>query len=333
MLKKMATILCVAAAVLAAGPAANTGDTSINADEAISLSFKKRVSVEEANRIIDENASTKNGIETFYFGFDLRGSPQEDARQYLPFLDYLSRATGYEFKLRFPSKHSTVADDLGAGKTDFAAVGAVSFIQAQYRYGVVSLARGVNNLGKSEYKSFIVVRPDSNIKDVTDLAGRRFAFGSTSSTQGHLIPRIILAEKGIGLGDLGGYDYTGSHQNCASAVISGEYEACGMQDTMARNLIDQGLLKLLHQSRYFPSSGIAANRQVPANVLATMERALVDFDPIERDKETLHHWNRTEMPRGFNASHNNDYDDMRDWLVKLGLLNGNDTATGGKQRP
>ena len=39
--------------------------------------------------------------DTYIFGFDLRASPQEDARQYLPFLAYLEKTTGYKFKLQF----------------------------------------------------------------------------------------------------------------------------------------------------------------------------------------------------------------------------------------
>lgn len=53
--------------------------------------------------------------DVFLFGFDLRSTPQEDARQYLPFLKYLERATGYSFRLRFTPKDGQVVDDLGRG--------------------------------------------------------------------------------------------------------------------------------------------------------------------------------------------------------------------------
>ena len=47
-----------------------------------------------------------------------------------------------------------------------------------------------------------------------------------SSTQGHIIPRIILSEYGILLKDLAGYEYTGSHAKCATAVAASTGSAC-----------------------------------------------------------------------------------------------------------
>lgn len=281
------------------------------------LNLENRISIEEVNRDIEERSTPPDGRKSFYFGFDLRSGPLEDARQYLPFLDYLGRSTGYSFKLRFTPKNSSITDDLGTGKVHFAAVGAVSFIRAHDEYGVVSLARGVNSLGKSEYQSVIVVSPESHIQSLGDLKGGRLAFGAATSTQGHLIPRIVLAENGIDLGDLAAYEYTGSHRNCANAVIKGAFDACGMQDTMANIMAREGLLRILHTSRYYPSSGIAVNKDVPSVVFEKVRRALLDFDPLGRDKNDLYDWQKTEMPNGFQAANATDYAELRSWLAWL----------------
>jgi len=84
---------------------------------------------------------------SYYFGFDLRSSPQEDVAQYLPFLQYLERVTGYSFKLHFTPKNSSTVDELGQNKTQFSAMGATSLLKAQSKYQVVSLVRGINNQG------------------------------------------------------------------------------------------------------------------------------------------------------------------------------------------
>jgi len=136
------------------------------------------------------------------FGFDLRAGPQEDARQYLPFLEYLTKATGYTFELHFTPKDGQIVDDLGTGVVQFATIGAGSYLQAHAKYGVIPLVRGLNAQGRAEYRSVIVVAPDCSIQTVKDLRGKRFAFGSLTSTQGHLIPRIILLQHGLTLDDL-----------------------------------------------------------------------------------------------------------------------------------
>ena len=256
----------------------------------------------------------------YYFGFDLRSSPQEDAKQYLPFLNYLKDATGYTFELKFTAKDNEITGDLANGLIDFAAIGAGSYISASTHHNLNSLVRGKNNKGKAEYRSFIVVAKDSKIKNLDDLKGKTFAFGGKSSTQGHIIPRIILSKAGITLDDFKNFTYTGSHQKCANAVIAKKADACGMQDTMASTMAQQGLIKILFKSEYYPSSGIVASQQVPVDVRNKVTQALLNFEPEGKHQALLYNWHKTEMPKGFVASSDKDYKDLRDWANKLGLL-------------
>jgi phosphonate transport system substrate-binding protein len=256
----------------------------------------------------------------FTVGFDVRNTQLEDARQYQPLLDYLSRATGYGFKLRFSRKSESIADLLGSGSLDFAFIGAHTYLEAREKYGVVPLVRGLNSLGKAEYRSAIVVRSDSRLGSIEELRGRRFAFGGQRSTQGHLIPMISLFEHGLGLSDLAGHGFTGSHRNCAQAVAKGEFDAGGMQDTLASEYAAEGILKIIEMSRYYPSSGVAANKRVPADVLARVRKAFLDFQPRGRDAGELYNWDKTEMPNGFTDARDDDYAELRQYALKFDLL-------------
>lgn len=269
-----------------------------------------------------ENKSSKlhTSENVLIFGFDLRSSPQEDARQYLPFLKYLERETGYKFKLHFTPSNKDIADDLGNNRVQFAALGAVSFLQANAQYGVIPLVRGVNLEGKAEYQSVFVVAPKSKIKVITDIKGKRLSFGSRTSTQGHLIPRIVLKDKGLQIEKLASVRYTGSHQNCANAVISSKSDVCSMQDTMAKIMAKQGLLRIIHSSNYYPSSGIAANQDIPDEVVNKVKQALLNFKPQGKNEKGLYNWERTEMPLGFTEAKIDDYAELRKWSVRLGFV-------------
>ena len=256
----------------------------------------------------------------FLFGFDLRASPEEDARQYLPFLKYLDKATGYRFKLRFTPKDKSITQILGTGKIQFAAIGAGSYLKARAKYNVIPIVRGLNIYGKAEYQSMIIVPTNSNLRKVKDLRGKRFAFGNITSTQGHIIPRIILAKHGLKLEGLGFYKYTGSHFECANAVTSGRFDAGGIQDTMSKELAKKGMVRILHTSKYYPSSGISSNRDVPNEVLAKVKQALIDFQPKGRDAAELYNWDKTEMPNGFIEAKDEDYKELRKWAVKFGYI-------------
>ncbi len=256
------------------------------------------------------------------FGFDLRNSPQEDARQYLPFLDYLTRTTGYQFELRFTPRGQRLAEQLGQGQVDVAAVGAVSYIRAHEKYGARILVRGLNRENRADYQACIVVGPESPLHGLEDLRGKTFAFGAMASTQGHLIPRLMLQQKNIHLSDLRGHQYTGSHQRCAEAVISGRFAACGMQDTLARRLGREGVVRILACSRPYPSSGIASAPDVPAGVAEKIRQALLEFDPRGKHAGKLYHWERTEMPNGFIAAGDDDYRELRQAMIRFGMLDG-----------
>ena len=282
--------------------------------------------VDSADRLSDselqqiQQQPAEKSPDTYYFGFDLRASPQEDVAQYLPFLNYLERVTGYHFKLHFTPKGSSAADELGKGITQFAAMGASSFLHVQSHYGAKTLVRGLNQAGKAEYQSVFVVAPDSAIRTVSDIKNHRLAFGNRDSTQGHLIPRIMLSEKGISLDELAAYNYMRSHLSCAEAVVSGKYDMCGMQDQLAKKLASEGLVKIIYRSRYYPSSGIVVSKSVPDEVVARVKQALLDFEPQGKDSQNLYHWDRTEMARGFVSSSESDYDPLRQWSSRFGFL-------------
>jgi len=259
----------------------------------------------------------------------LRHSPQEDVAQYLPFLNYLEQTTGYHFKLHFTPKNTSIIEELGENKVQFALMGAKSFIQAQIEYDAKILVRGVNLAGKAEYQSVFVVHPRSSIENISSFKGASIAFGNKNSTQGHLIPRIMLNNNNISLSDLKEYKYTHSHQACAEAIISSKYDICGMQDVLAEKLAAQGKLKIIHRSEYFPSSGFAVNNQVPPNVVSKVLKALIAFKPTSIHSKGLYHWQQTEMPLGFIQAKNNDYSNLKLWAIKLGILS--DKAVSNKK--
>jgi len=320
---RLASMLCLVISTLM-GLTACDSSSDIPVQQ---VAEETRLNDNELQQLQSDNQHQKNHQnnlnhqhEEFYFGFDLRSSPQEDAAQYLPFLEYLEDATGYHFKLHFTPKSSTTADELGQGNVHFASMGATSYLDAQSRYKVASLVRGINHQGKAEYQSVLVVKNDSPIRSIKDIKGRSFAFGSRSSTQGHLIPRIMLRKQGLSLKDLSRYGYTGSHQNCAEAVVAGKYDICGMQDQLAEKLVQRGQVRIIYRSAFYPSSGIVVNREVPQEVIDKVQKALLGFYPQGKHRKGLYHWDQTEMPRGFLVAEEKDYAELKQWSLQLGFL-------------
>lgn len=213
-----------------------------------------------------------------------------------------------------------MVDDLCAGRVDFAIVGTVSYLQANERCGAHILVRGRNAEGQDTYRAAIIVAPESPIRSIQDLRGASFAFGAPNSTQGHLIPRLMLQQAGISLEDFSVYTYTGSHAATANAITSRRYQAGALQDTLAFDLERRGLVRILALSDPYPSSGMVTGAHVPSQTVEIVCRALLQLDPTGVDADSLYQWERTEMPLGFVLARDDEYEELRRIARLIGLL-------------
>ncbi len=254
------------------------------------------------------------------FGFDRRLEPKEDIRINVSLLRYLEARTGLRFRLHVTPPGMSVADEICGGRIHFGIVGTVTYLQAYHRCGARIIVRGRNPEGQDTYRAAIVVPVNSSIRNLQDLRGRSFAFGSPNSTQGHLIPRLMLQQAGISLQDLRSYAFHDSHASTANAVIGGRYDAGGLQDTLALTLARRGLVRILAMSDPYPSSGIVAAPDVPSRTVEIVREALLALDPAGRDAGILYHWERSEMPRGFVAARDEEYEALYRIAREIGLL-------------
>lgn len=279
----------------------------------------KKVSIDKRSASIEENAKPDDTA-TVKFGFDLRLGPKEDVEIYIPFLRYISQSTGKIFSLRFTEKYEDTVENLGKGITQFAALGPVNALLVTERYGAGCVVMGLNSDRKPEYRSVIFARTDSSIASLRDLKGKSFAFGDKFSTQGHIIPRKMLEDAGITLKQLKAYIFSGSHSNTARAVLNGEYDAGGMQDTLAKRLAAEGKIKILSISKAYPSSLVCFNKDVPLPVIRGVQSALLSFDPMGKHKDILIGWDKTEMPAGFAEYNAAVLSEIKKLSIQYGLL-------------
>lgn len=255
-----------------------------------------------------------------WFGFDLRLGPREDVMTYTPFLKYLEAATGRQFRIKFTERDEDTVKNLGKGVTHFAALGTLNYVVGQNRYGIKYLVSGVNSEGDPKYRSAVFTAPESDIKDLHDLKGKCFAFGSHMSTQGHLIPRSMLEAAGARLEALSNYIYTGSHMNTVRSVLNGECDAGGIQDSLAKRLAEEGKIRILKISGPFPSSVIAYNSALDRDTVKAVRTALLAFEPTGKDKALLVDWDKTDMPLGFTEINEQELNKVTLFAREYGLL-------------
>lgn len=272
---------------------------------------------------VSDTSRLKRKIESdnsLTFCFDNRLTPREDTEIYASLLDYLEGETELHFTLLFSRDYQGTIDNIGSGRADFAIIGGLSYLRAEHDYQVKMLVKGLDSNKQGYYQGAIITGRTDLSLNIPELKDKCFAFGSWYSTQGHLIPRYMLEQEGIFLKDLKEYLFTGSHWECAQAVINGEAAAGGIQDTLAFQLEQDGYVTIIALSDYFPRSGIAVNRNVPSAIKEKVKAALLDLDPPGTHKQVLKNWSKTEMPGGFIGVDAQDYAGLRTLAVKYQLL-------------
>jgi phosphonate transport system substrate-binding protein len=98
------------------------------------------------------------------------------------------------------------------------------------------------------FKSIVIantrsgLKPVRNIDGLRELKGRRFTFGSESSTSGRLMPQYFLAQAGVKLKDFAGGapGFSGSHDATIALVQSGAYDAGAVNEQVWRASLHNG---------------------------------------------------------------------------------------------
>jgi len=111
-------------------------------------------------------------------------------RKYAPLLAYLSQYLQIETKLIIPTSYQDLVEKFDQNKVDLAYLGGLTFLQVHNNSQAKAL---VMREADTRFSSWFVVKGESNIDRIEQLADKSFTFGSNLSTSGHLMPRHYLA--------------------------------------------------------------------------------------------------------------------------------------------
>ena len=166
-------------------------------------------------------------------------SPTELLRKFKPLGAYLSKELGMRIDWTPVNDYPAVVEGLAGRKIDLAWLGGFTFVQARLRTGnAIPIAQRVED---ERFISYYIVPATSTAKSLQDLRGRTFAFGSPSSTSGHLMPRFFLLKAGINPDkDFARIAYSGAHDATLAFVASGRAEAGVLNSSVYERLLEKG---------------------------------------------------------------------------------------------
>jgi phosphonate transport system substrate-binding protein len=198
-----------------------------------------------------------------------------------PLTEYLSRALQRPVTLKLSPDMPAAIQEVATGNVELAYLTPVAYIKANAKGNTQLVAKTVTQ-HKASFKLMIVVREDSAIKTVADLAGKKFAFGDRAA----LLQRAAVVGAGMPLEQLGEYDFLGHYDNIVRAVLHGDYDAGILKDTMAYKWEGKGI-RILYRTADLPPYNIAASGKIDPLLLQQLRQAFLELDPKNPDHNRI----------------------------------------------
>jgi phosphonate transport system substrate-binding protein len=165
-------------------------------------------------------------------------APTELAKKAAPLVAYLEKQLGQKVEFTPVTDYAAAVEALVNRKVDLAWFGGFTFVQARVRSG----GKAIPIIQREEDEKFrsVVISADPAVKQLADLKGKDFSFGSQSSTSGHLMPRHFLVQQGLEPEkSFRRIAFSGAHDATIAAVASGRVAGGALNISVWQKFVDE----------------------------------------------------------------------------------------------
>ncbi|MFN9548499.1 MAG: putative selenate ABC transporter substrate-binding protein [Cyanobacteriota bacterium] len=229
-------------------------------------------------------------------------NPEKLNRLYPLVARVLSKQLGVEVRYVPMVDYAAAVSAFRTGDLDLVWFGGLTGVQARLQKpGAKVVAQ--RDIDASFHSVFIAnpssgLRPFVPMKGLTALKGKRFTFGSESSTSGRLMPQWFLAQAGVKLSDFAGGapGFSGSHDATIALVQSGAYQAGVVNEQVWRSSLRNGKANrnkvfLLWKTPGYPDYHWLAqpnlDRRFGPDFTAKIRKAIISWRQKDPDQNTI----------------------------------------------
>jgi len=251
--------------------------------------------------------------------------PEQDihkmAARYEPLTGYLSKKMNLKVTLVYLDSYSEVCDKFIYKQLDAAFFGSFSYALTHAKAGVQPIARP-DYQGTSTYRGLILVRQDSNIKNIQDMKAKRLALVHQATYAGYLYPLRYFKEHGVK--NLETYfskiTFEGSHDKAIFAVLRGEADIAMPKDLIYQRVIKENpelekKLVVLASSDPVPSNALCVSRELDPALKNKLREILLNLNNDPQAKPILESLGATR----FIETKDEDYRYLYETIKILGI--------------
>lgn len=250
-----------------------------------------------------------------------------------PFEEYLSEKLGREVNVTLATDYSTIVEAMASGKVDLGIMPPAAYVQARKQNAAEALL--TSELGKFDeetglplegektetFKGEILVKADSDIKELADLKGKRIASLSPASASGYIYPVAELKDVGLEPN----VDYTITTVNDIpsqiTSILNGQQDAAfvfqGARVVFGNAFGDTDLMEdvrvLYLTEGDIPNDAIAVQPKMDKELKQKIKMAFLEMGDSEEGKEAMSMWNH----QSYHEANEQAYDTVEQYTNRV----------------
>ena len=231
-----------------------------------------------------------------------------------PLTDYLSKSLGIKVEMKLAGDYTGVITGMQHKHIDVAYLGPKSYVEAAKRANAEALVVEVDGeSGLPGYRGTIITKKGSGLKSLADLKGKTWAFTSSQSTSGTLVPTVMFSKAGINPQEyFSKVVYSGGHEASILTVKAGRIDAASTNNLDFNRGLgkhwEKDQFNVIWTSDLIPGAPVAARADLPTSLKMALKGAFLSYnDP--KDLEKLKN-------KGFVKGDDSVYDSVRE-LIEL----------------
>ncbi len=196
---------------------------------------------------------------------------------------HLSEAIGTPVELVVADGYGDAIDRMVKGEFDVIELSPYAFAIAERRVKLRCLVQSISN-GSSTTTGYILVRADSDIRDIEALKGVQFGFVDPLSTAGYLFAAKALRDRGIDpKKDFSTVDFFGNHEAVLLALYYGRIDAAASYQVALRALksskgIDPLSFRVIAKTPRMPNDVFCTRADLPKDLTDVLSRTLLGLN-------------------------------------------------------
>lgn len=226
--------------------------------------------------------------------------------------EHLNKKLGIKVELQLAGDYTGVITGMQHKHIDVAYFGPKSYVEAKKRANAEALVVEVDaETGFPGYKGIIITKKDSGLNSLESIKGKTWAFTSSQSTSGTLVPMVMFSKSGINPQSyFSKVLYSGGHEASILSIKAGKVDAASTNDLD----FNRGLGKawnaddfnIIWTSDLIPGSPMAARGDLPESLKKALKEAFISYN----DKDGL---DKLKI-KGYIEANDSMYDSVRDLI-------------------